>query len=99
MADDPELAKLTTDIEIEDTRTADEDSNKDTESEDDEEGWVDELNLLEEEEHEQLMDSIRPLKLVLAKVIVLNVNCNSLALTDLPHSSGNSHTKSSIRRQ
>jgi hypothetical protein len=99
MADDPELVKLTADIEIEDARTADEDPNKDAESEDNEEGWVDELYLLEEEEREQLMDSIRPLRLVLAKVTVLNVNCNSLALTDLPHSSGNSHTKSSIRQQ
>ncbi|KAG1765576.1 hypothetical protein EDD22DRAFT_757077, partial [Suillus occidentalis] len=32
------------------------------------EGWVDELYLLEEEEREQLMDSIRPLRLILAKL-------------------------------
>jgi hypothetical protein len=97
MADDPELVKLTADIEIEDTQTAEEDPNKDTESEDNEEGWVNELYLLDEEERGQLMDSIHPLKLVLAQVIALNGNCNSLALTELPHSSGNLHTKSSIR--
>lgn len=61
MADDPELVKLTADIEIEDTQTAEEDPNKDTESEDNEEGWVNELYLLDEEERGQLMDSIHPL--------------------------------------
>jgi hypothetical protein len=65
---DKELDELTRDIDIEDTRTADEDPNKGIDNVDNDEGWVDELQLLEEEEREQLTESIRPLKLVLVKV-------------------------------
>ncbi|KAG1812878.1 uncharacterized protein BJ212DRAFT_1242422, partial [Suillus subaureus] len=84
MADDPELVKLTTDIEIEDMRTADKDPNKDAESKDDDEGWVDELYLLEEEEHKQLMDSICPLKLILAKLQKLTYKVIHLMTIILP---------------
>ncbi|KAG2034883.1 hypothetical protein BDR03DRAFT_869208, partial [Suillus americanus] len=68
---DPELDKLTRNIEIEDTQTAGEDPNKHQESEDNDEGWVDELQLLEEAERKELMDSIHPVKLVLVKMTVL----------------------------
>ncbi|KAG1730980.1 uncharacterized protein EDB91DRAFT_1059095, partial [Suillus paluster] len=65
---DKELNKLTRDIDIKDTQMADEDPNKGIDNVDNNEGWVDELQLLEEEECEQLTDSIHPLKLVLVKV-------------------------------
>ncbi|KAG1799599.1 uncharacterized protein BJ212DRAFT_1488275 [Suillus subaureus] len=65
---DPELDKLTRNIEIEDTQMADEDPNKDQESKDDDGGWVDELQLLKEAECKELIDSICLVKPVLVKL-------------------------------
>ena len=95
---DKELDELTRDIDIEDARTADEDPDKGIDNVDNDEGWVDEFQLLEEEEREELTESIRPLKLVLVKVRFQNSEQLQVRLTNLPDSSGNLHIKSYIQQ-
>lgn len=79
---DLSVAGTEKDIDIEDARTADEDPNKGIDNVDNDEGWVDEFQLLEEEEREQLTDSIRPLKLVLVKVRFQNSEQLQIRLTN-----------------
>jgi hypothetical protein len=46
-----------------------EDPNKDTENDDDDDGWVDKETLLDHEERLELAANIRPIRLLLVKVI------------------------------
>ncbi|KIK91090.1 hypothetical protein PAXRUDRAFT_13973 [Paxillus rubicundulus Ve08.2h10] len=65
---DDELDNLTKDLDLEDSLTQEEDPNMDAEIDDNEEGWVDEIILLADEEHAELQGNIAPIHLALAKL-------------------------------
>lgn len=67
---DDNLKKLANDTELEDlkARIEIEEGGKANTRDDDTEGWVDELDILTDEEHAELNEHLRPLHLLLAKV-------------------------------
>jgi hypothetical protein len=66
--EDNELVDLGGDIEREDREAVANGTTVDEESEDNSEGWIDEVQVMEEDEAVELHRNIRPVKLVLLKV-------------------------------
>jgi hypothetical protein len=68
--DEQSLLKMAEDIEVEERTTAQEKDDADVEAddEDNEDGWVDEVEVLTPKERKKLKDSIRPVKRTLVKV-------------------------------
>jgi hypothetical protein len=64
---DAELLDLARDIEIEEVQTRLDESREDVE-EDNVDGWIDEVERMSEEEHSNLAEKIRPVRMVLVKV-------------------------------
>ncbi|KAH7919571.1 hypothetical protein BV22DRAFT_1022769, partial [Leucogyrophana mollusca] len=62
------LKDLVEDIEFEEHITIVENGGDDPETEDNVDGWVDEVAMLTEEWREELLESIRPIKLILVKL-------------------------------
>ena len=63
-----ELQELSKDIEHEDFMTLMEWNLTDEEKNDDVDGFIDEIELLTDSEHQELLRSIRPIRLALVKV-------------------------------
>ena len=81
-AAEKELQELAQDLELYEVQTRLEEMEQANDEEaDDLEGWVDEVDLLSEEEQEQLSESVRLVRLVLVKVtriVALTFQCKTL---------------------